>query len=76
MRGTCCRGSGGTRGLRCLLMNCVSINIQGAGNIEKRQWIRKLCNKHRVNFLGVQETKMSTVDDFMVRSIWGNPHFL
>ncbi|KAL4563118.1 hypothetical protein LXL04_027151 [Taraxacum kok-saghyz] len=68
--------SGGTRGVWWILMNCLSINIQGAGNLDKRQWVRKLCNKYKVNFLGIQETKTVTVDDFLVRSIWGNPHFL
>ena len=57
-------------------MNCLSINIQGAGNVDKRSWIRQLCNKHRVNFLAIQETKMETVDIFLARSLWGNLSFL
>ena len=56
-------------------MNCLSINIQGAGNVEKRGWIRKLCTKHKINFLAVQETKTNTVDLFTLRSIWGNLDF-
>ncbi|KAL4582237.1 hypothetical protein LXL04_006781 [Taraxacum kok-saghyz] len=48
----------------------------GAGNGDKRQWVRRLCNKHTVNFLGIQETKTVDVDDFTVRSIWGNPSFM
>ncbi|KAL4581287.1 hypothetical protein LXL04_017498 [Taraxacum kok-saghyz] len=47
----------------------------GAGNVEKRRWIRNLCNKHKINFLTVQETKTESVDIFTVRSIWGNPVF-
>ena len=57
-------------------MNCLSINIQGAGNVEKKLWIRRLCNKHKVNFLGIQETKTEDVVDFTIRSVWGNPSFM
>ena len=56
-------------------MNCLSINIQGAVNTDKRQWIRKMCLKNKVNFLGIQETQMETVDDFMICSLRGNSHF-
>ena len=57
-------------------MNGLSINIQGVGNLDKRSWIRALCNKHIVNFLGIQETKMEVMDVFVARSLCGNPPFM
>lgn len=53
-------------------MNCLSINISGARSIHKRVWIKKLCNKHKINFLSIQETKLVNVDLVMVHSFWGN----
>lgn len=53
-------------------MNCLSINIQGAGSLEKRSWIRKLCHSYKVNFLAIQETKMEYIRLISVRSFWGN----
>ncbi|GJW26877.1 RNA-directed DNA polymerase, eukaryota, partial [Tanacetum coccineum] len=44
-------------------------------NVNKGTWLRKLCNKHRVNFVAIQETKVSSIDIAIVRSLWGNMHF-
>lgn len=56
-------------------MNCLSLNVQGLGDLNKRRWINGLCNLHKVNFLGVQETKLTQVDLWMVCQVWGNTHF-
>lgn len=56
-------------------MNCLSINIQGAGCKNKRSWVRKLCCKHKVNLLAIQETKMEVIDVCIARSFWGNNSF-
>lgn len=56
-------------------MNALSINVQGFGEVEKRGWIRKLCQDHHINFLAVQETKMLQLDIGFVRQVWGNLHF-
>ncbi|GJZ13303.1 RNA-directed DNA polymerase, eukaryota [Tanacetum coccineum] len=37
--------------------------------------ISKLCNKHNINFLGIQETHSSSIDSFKVKSMWGNFRF-
>ncbi|GKD99554.1 RNA-directed DNA polymerase, eukaryota, reverse transcriptase zinc-binding domain protein, partial [Tanacetum coccineum] len=42
---------------------------------KKRVWIKELCLKHNVHILGVQETKMSKLELFQLRSIWGNFKF-
>nr|GEY88882.1 putative RNA-directed DNA polymerase, eukaryota, reverse transcriptase zinc-binding domain protein [Tanacetum cinerariifolium] len=56
-------------------MNCISINSQGLGDLNKRRWLRDLVHVHNVNFLAIQETKMLHVDLWMLRQIWGNVHF-
>ena len=36
---------------------------------------KKLCTEHCINVVGVQETKMTILDLFLVHSIWGNNQF-
>jgi hypothetical protein len=56
-------------------MNCISLNIQGLGSKAKKDWIRELLVKYRVNFLSLQETKASTVSDMDDKMFWGNSCF-
>nr|GFC53826.1 RNA-directed DNA polymerase, eukaryota, reverse transcriptase zinc-binding domain protein [Tanacetum cinerariifolium] len=56
-------------------MNCISINIQGFGELNKRRWVKDLCNRHMVNFLALQETKTLHVDVWSFRWVWGNSYF-
>ncbi|GJR39331.1 RNA-directed DNA polymerase, eukaryota [Tanacetum coccineum] len=37
--------------------------------------ISRLCNKHNISFLGIQETHSPTVDPFKVKCLWGNFQF-
>nr|GEU28692.1 RNA-directed DNA polymerase, eukaryota, reverse transcriptase zinc-binding domain protein [Tanacetum cinerariifolium] len=39
---------------------------------KKRGWIKDLCFKNNVHFLGVQETKMTRLELFRLKSMWGN----
>ncbi|GJV55438.1 RNA-directed DNA polymerase, eukaryota [Tanacetum coccineum] len=41
----------------------------------KKDWVKEICNKHKVNFLSIQETKMETIDNFGVKHCWGNYSF-
>ncbi|GKA99799.1 RNA-directed DNA polymerase, eukaryota, partial [Tanacetum coccineum] len=41
----------------------------------KKDWVRELCIKNKVNFVGLQETKMESIDLLSVRSCWGNLTF-
>nr|GEX47737.1 RNA-directed DNA polymerase, eukaryota, reverse transcriptase zinc-binding domain protein [Tanacetum cinerariifolium] len=50
----------------------MSLNIQALGQKAKKDWIRELCVKHRVNILALQETKMENMEVFTVKSCWGN----
>ncbi|KAL4570718.1 hypothetical protein LXL04_026379 [Taraxacum kok-saghyz] len=42
---------------------------------KKRKWVRDLCNSYHVMFLSLQETRMTQVDLFKVRNLWGNQNF-
>ena len=37
--------------------------------------MRDLCNKNKVAFLGLQEIRMTSIDLFKVRGVWGNQNF-
>ncbi|GJS55969.1 RNA-directed DNA polymerase, eukaryota [Tanacetum coccineum] len=41
----------------------------------KKDWIKELNNKHKVNFLSVQETKLDCISDMDVKVLWGNYKF-
>nr|GEX53455.1 RNA-directed DNA polymerase, eukaryota, reverse transcriptase zinc-binding domain protein [Tanacetum cinerariifolium] len=49
--------------------------IIGFGDLNKRRWVRDLCNLYKVNFLAIQETKMLHVDLWLLRQAWGNSNF-
>ncbi|GKD30987.1 RNA-directed DNA polymerase, eukaryota, partial [Tanacetum coccineum] len=52
-------------------MNFLSLNIQGLAQKAKKDWIKELCVKNKVNFIALQETKMENNDYFvMIRGVW------
>ena len=53
-------------------MNFLSLNIQGLAQKAKKDWVKELCAKHKVNFLALQETKMENMENFNVKMCWGN----
>ncbi|GKE12012.1 RNA-directed DNA polymerase, eukaryota [Tanacetum coccineum] len=63
------------RSSRWFQMNCLSLNVQGLGSKAKKDWIKELNNKHKVNFLSVQETKLDCISDMDVKVLWGNYKF-
>nr|GEU60225.1 RNA-directed DNA polymerase, eukaryota [Tanacetum cinerariifolium] len=60
---------------RVLPMHFLSFNIQGLTQKVKKDWVKELCNKNKVNFLSLQETKMEMIDNFCVNNYWGNFSF-
>lgn len=56
-------------------MNFMSINCRGLGNTSKLKWINDLCRSHLIKFLALQETKVSNVSLFQIRSMWGDIDF-
>ncbi|GJW47879.1 RNA-directed DNA polymerase, eukaryota [Tanacetum coccineum] len=47
----------------------------GLAQKAKKDWVRELCIKNRVNVLALQETKMESMELFCVKSCWGNYAF-
>ena len=47
-------------------MNALSVNVQGLGHKTKKEWIRMLSNSFKLNFLAIQETKMSSISHMLV----------
>nr|GFB83134.1 RNA-directed DNA polymerase, eukaryota, reverse transcriptase zinc-binding domain protein [Tanacetum cinerariifolium] len=41
----------------------------------KKDWVKELCVKNKVNFLALQETKMENMKLFCVKTCWGNMAF-
>ncbi|GJU30635.1 RNA-directed DNA polymerase, eukaryota, reverse transcriptase zinc-binding domain protein [Tanacetum coccineum] len=64
-----------TRKGGCISMNYLSLNIQGLAQKAKKDYVKEICIKHKVNFLALQETKMETMDVFNVKMCWGNLGF-
>lgn len=55
-------------------MNIMSYNSCSLG-IDMRRIISRLCNNHRVSFLGLQEMHVSHVDLWKIKQLWGNYQF-
>ncbi|GJZ00356.1 RNA-directed DNA polymerase, eukaryota, reverse transcriptase zinc-binding domain protein [Tanacetum coccineum] len=47
----------------------------GLAQKAKKDWVRELCVKNKVNFLAIQETKKEKIYLFNVRRCWGNYTF-
>ena len=56
-------------------MNILSINMCGIRGIVKRRRLSNICSVHSVAFLGIQESRVTTVNLFELRSMWGNFSF-
>nr|GEV79950.1 RNA-directed DNA polymerase, eukaryota [Tanacetum cinerariifolium] len=45
------------------------------GHKSKKEWIKELNIRHKINFLAIQETKMACVSYMDVKFIWGNSNY-
>nr|GEW28171.1 RNA-directed DNA polymerase, eukaryota, reverse transcriptase zinc-binding domain protein [Tanacetum cinerariifolium] len=43
------------------VVQTMGYNMAGLGNKAKRRWIKELCQKHRINFASIQETKAESI---------------
>ncbi|GJT95773.1 RNA-directed DNA polymerase, eukaryota, reverse transcriptase zinc-binding domain protein [Tanacetum coccineum] len=50
-------------------------NSLGLDKRLKRVWIKEMCFKHNVHFIGIQESKMSHLELYRLKSMWGNFNF-
>nr|GEU74695.1 RNA-directed DNA polymerase, eukaryota [Tanacetum cinerariifolium] len=57
------------------VIKILSLNVQGLSQKTKKDWVKELSTKHRVNFLALQETKMERISHMDVKFIWGNSNF-
>lgn len=55
--------------------NIISYNVMGLGRGEKRVEVRKLVHEKNPLVLCLQEIKMVVLNDFMVKSVWGDTPF-
>ncbi|GJW88887.1 RNA-directed DNA polymerase, eukaryota [Tanacetum coccineum] len=53
----------------------MGFTMEGWDPKAKKDWIKELNNKHKVNFLSVQETKLDCISDMDVKVLWGNYKF-
>nr|GEX75748.1 RNA-directed DNA polymerase, eukaryota [Tanacetum cinerariifolium] len=49
--------------------------LNGLGHKTKKEWVKELNLKHKVNFLTLQETKMNRITHMDVKCIWGNSDY-
>nr|GEW05519.1 RNA-directed DNA polymerase, eukaryota [Tanacetum cinerariifolium] len=47
----------------------------GLGNKAKQRWIKELCQKHRINFVSIQETKSESISLHTIKDFWKNQIF-
>jgi exonuclease III len=50
----------------------LSINIRGSKKRRKQVWIKEMCYKNNVQFLAVQESKITRLELFRIKTMWGN----
>nr|GEY09826.1 hydroxycinnamoyl-CoA quinate/shikimate transferase [Tanacetum cinerariifolium] len=44
----------------------------GLAQKAKKDWVKELCVKNKVNFMTLKETKMETIELFNIKKCWGN----
>lgn len=57
------------------MMNILSWNIKGLCNPRKDTMLGNLVSEHKIEMLGLIETKLKQVDRPRVASIWGSSNF-
>ncbi|GJS13387.1 RNA-directed DNA polymerase, eukaryota [Tanacetum coccineum] len=50
-------------------------SMEGLGHKTKKEWIKTLAVLHKLNFLAIQETKMTNVSHMNVKFLWGNSNY-
>ncbi|KAJ9536053.1 hypothetical protein OSB04_un000779 [Centaurea solstitialis] len=52
-------------------MKVLSINCRGLGAIGKKDWIKQIVSKEKPDLVGIQETKLASLDSSQISSLWG-----
>nr|GEZ90373.1 RNA-directed DNA polymerase, eukaryota [Tanacetum cinerariifolium] len=50
-------------------------DMTGLAQKAKKDWVKELCVSNKVNFVSLQETKMTSMDLWCIKSCWGNFDF-
>ncbi|GJX72818.1 RNA-directed DNA polymerase, eukaryota [Tanacetum coccineum] len=50
-------------------------SVLGLGSKTKKEWIKELCNNHKLSFIAIQETKMEKMSHMDVKFMWGNSNY-
>nr|GEY24798.1 RNA-directed DNA polymerase, eukaryota, reverse transcriptase zinc-binding domain protein [Tanacetum cinerariifolium] len=50
-------------------------NDNGLAQKAKKDWVKQICVRNKINFLALQETKMENMDIVCVKNCWGNLGF-
>ncbi|XP_022019620.1 uncharacterized protein LOC110919666 [Helianthus annuus] len=53
-------------------MNFLSLNTKGAGGFSKADWVKMLKAKHRISFIAIQESQLTTMTDIQLNRFWDN----
>ncbi|GJZ95198.1 RNA-directed DNA polymerase, eukaryota [Tanacetum coccineum] len=53
----------------------VGVSVNRLGQSAKKQWIRELNTKNKINFVAIQETKLESINLFSIKDLWGNSFF-
>ncbi|XP_023758613.1 uncharacterized protein LOC111907053 [Lactuca sativa] len=56
-------------------MNCLCLNVRGCGVSHKIDWILRIKNSQKVDFVGIQETWVADPNDIDFTGAWGNSNF-
>jgi len=57
-------------GLRVVEMKILSYNVRGLGGFEKRAEVRRFIQDKQPFVVCLQQSKLTLVDEFIVKSIW------
>ena len=52
-------------------MKILSYNVRGLGSFEKRAEVRNFIREKHSSVVCLQESNLGTVDDFIIKSVWG-----
>nr|GEZ54015.1 RNA-directed DNA polymerase, eukaryota [Tanacetum cinerariifolium] len=50
-------------------------SMDGFGHKTKKEWIKELTSKNKINFMAIQETKTHSVNHMDVKFMWGNSNY-
>ncbi|OVA19313.1 hypothetical protein BVC80_521g126 [Macleaya cordata] len=56
-------------------LKIISWNIRGLNSFDKINVIKDIVKKERVSVIAIQETKMSKVSDWFIKSFWGSDSY-